>query len=235
MRVIDRHAERTGRKVMFAFNLTGEIDEMRRRHDLVGEPRRHVRDGEPEFGRGGGNDRARPPRSLAHSCAQERLGLFVAPPRARLVLCGLAENLAPRRRRSHARQRALPTSFGIRRKRDRIGASLSHADVRAKTVHRDAGLLLRPRPGRRRDLSALGSIDLIFAAGGGIMAHPGGPADGVASLREGLEAAVSGIPLDTMLATMLRSPRRSRPTLERGTKVPAGLLRRRFHRLDRRA
>ena len=35
MRVIDRHAERSGRKVMFAFNLTGEIDEMRRRHDLV--------------------------------------------------------------------------------------------------------------------------------------------------------------------------------------------------------
>jgi ribulose-bisphosphate carboxylase large chain len=35
MRVIDRYAERNGRKVMFAFNLTGEIDEMRRRHDLV--------------------------------------------------------------------------------------------------------------------------------------------------------------------------------------------------------
>jgi ribulose-bisphosphate carboxylase large chain len=35
MRVIDRYAERNGRKVMFAFNLTGEIDEMRRRRDLV--------------------------------------------------------------------------------------------------------------------------------------------------------------------------------------------------------
>ena len=35
MAVIDRHADRTGRKVMFAFNVTGEIDEMRRRHDLV--------------------------------------------------------------------------------------------------------------------------------------------------------------------------------------------------------
>ena len=34
---VDRttHADRTGKKVMFAFNLTGEIDEMRRRHDLV--------------------------------------------------------------------------------------------------------------------------------------------------------------------------------------------------------
>lgn len=35
MRVINNHAERTGRKVMFAFNLTGEIDQMRRRHDVL--------------------------------------------------------------------------------------------------------------------------------------------------------------------------------------------------------
>jgi ribulose-bisphosphate carboxylase large chain len=34
-RVIRDHAERTGKRVMFAFNLTGEVDEMRRRHDLV--------------------------------------------------------------------------------------------------------------------------------------------------------------------------------------------------------
>ena len=35
MAVIERHAERTGKKVMYAFNVTGELDEMRRRHDLV--------------------------------------------------------------------------------------------------------------------------------------------------------------------------------------------------------
>ena len=28
MAAINRHAERSGRKVMFAFNLTGELDEM---------------------------------------------------------------------------------------------------------------------------------------------------------------------------------------------------------------
>ena len=27
--------DRTGKKVMFAFNLTGDLDQMRRRHDLV--------------------------------------------------------------------------------------------------------------------------------------------------------------------------------------------------------
>ena len=35
MDVINRHAERSGKKVMYAFNLTGELDEMKRRHDLV--------------------------------------------------------------------------------------------------------------------------------------------------------------------------------------------------------
>jgi len=35
MRVINDHADRTGKKVMYAFNLTGELEQMRRRHDLV--------------------------------------------------------------------------------------------------------------------------------------------------------------------------------------------------------
>ena len=35
MNVINRHADRSGKKVMYAFNLTGELDEMKRRHDLV--------------------------------------------------------------------------------------------------------------------------------------------------------------------------------------------------------
>ena len=41
--------------------------------------------------------------------------------------------------------------------------------------------------------AATGSIDLIYAAGGGIMAHPDGPAGGVASLREAWNAALGGI------------------------------------------
>jgi ribulose-bisphosphate carboxylase large chain len=43
--------------------------------------------------------------------------------------------------------------------------------------------------------AALGSTDLIFAAGGGIMAHPDGPAAGVTALREAWEAAIAGVPL----------------------------------------
>lgn len=35
MRVINRHADKTGKKVMFAFNISDEIDAMRRHHDTV--------------------------------------------------------------------------------------------------------------------------------------------------------------------------------------------------------
>src|SRR6185369_2853862 len=41
----------------------------------------------------------------------------------------------------------------------------------------------------------LGSTDLIVTAGGGIMAHPDGPAAGVAAMREAWDATVAGIPL----------------------------------------
>jgi ribulose-bisphosphate carboxylase large chain len=42
---------------------------------------------------------------------------------------------------------------------------------------------------------SLGSVDLMYLAGGGIMAHPGGAAAGVASLIQAWQAAVAGVPL----------------------------------------
>jgi ribulose-bisphosphate carboxylase large chain len=43
---------------------------------------------------------------------------------------------------------------------------------------------------------ALNSVDLIYLAGGGSLAHPGGPTAGVVSLREAWDAALQGVPLD---------------------------------------
>ena len=47
---------------------------------------------------------------------------------------------------------------------------------------------------------ALGSTDLLFACGGGIMAHPAGIAAGVRGLQQAWEAAVQGIPLEDYAA-----------------------------------
>ena len=43
--------------------------------------------------------------------------------------------------------------------------------------------------------AAVGTTDLIFAAGGGIFGHPGGVAAGVTALRQAWQAAVDGVPL----------------------------------------
>jgi ribulose-bisphosphate carboxylase large chain len=42
---------------------------------------------------------------------------------------------------------------------------------------------------------AVGSADLMFLAGGGIIGHPEGPAAGVESIRVAWEAAIAGIPV----------------------------------------
>src|SRR5579884_4184943 len=41
------------------------------------------------------------------------------------------------------------------------------------------------------------TIDLLYLAGGGIMAHPGGPAAGLQAIHQAWEAALSGVPLET--------------------------------------
>jgi ribulose-bisphosphate carboxylase large chain len=48
---------------------------------------------------------------------------------------------------------------------------------------------------------ALGSVDLIYACGGGILGHPMGIAAGVRSLQQAWEAAEQNIPLATYAAT----------------------------------
>ena len=40
-----------------------------------------------------------------------------------------------------------------------------------------------------------GTVDVMYLAGGGILAHPSGPADGLRAIQEAWEAAVSGVSL----------------------------------------
>jgi ribulose-bisphosphate carboxylase large chain len=40
------------------------------------------------------------------------------------------------------------------------------------------------------------TIDLLYMAGGGIMAHPGGPAAGVLALQQAWEGAVNGLSIE---------------------------------------
>jgi ribulose 1,5-bisphosphate carboxylase large subunit-like protein len=46
-----------------------------------------------------------------------------------------------------------------------------------------------------------GTLDLMYVAGGGIMAHPGGPAAGLRGIQQAWEAAAQGIPLEAYAET----------------------------------
>jgi ribulose-bisphosphate carboxylase large chain len=201
-RVIDRHAERGGQKVMFAFNLTGEIDEMRRRHDLV--------------------------ESLGGTCVMASLNSVGV---AGMIALGRHARLAVHAHRNGwgylSRHPALGWSYVAWQKIWRLaGADHMHVNGLANkfsesddSVTVSARACLTPmfeskpcavmpvfssgQSARQAagTLAALGSTDLIFAAGGGIMAHPGGPAEGVRALREAFDAAMAGVPAERYAST----------------------------------
>ena len=194
MRAIERSAQRRGRKAMYAFNLTGEIDEMRRRHDLV--------------------------ESLGGTCVMASLNSVGL---AGMIALGRHSRLPIHAHRNGwgylSRHPALGWSYVAWQKFWRLaGADHMHVNGLAnkfsesdESVIRSARACLTPlfadKPclampvfssGQSAKqaagtLAALGSTDLIFAAGGGIMAHPGGPAEGVRALKEAWEAAMAGV------------------------------------------
>jgi ribulose-bisphosphate carboxylase large chain len=202
MHVIDRHAQCNGRKVMFAFNLTGEIDEMRRRHDLV--------------------------ESLGGTCVMASLNSIGI---VGMIALGRHACLAVHAHRNGwgylSRHPALGWSYVAWQKIWRL-AGVDHMHVNGlankfsesdESVIASARACLTPmfdakpctvmpvfssgQSARQAagTLAALGSTDLIFAAGGGIMAHPGGPAEGVRALREAFDAAMAGVPVERYAST----------------------------------
>jgi ribulose-bisphosphate carboxylase large chain len=199
MNVINHQADRTGKRVMYAFNVTGEIDEMLRRHDAVAAA--------------GGT---------AVMVSMNSIGLpaMVALRRhATLAIHGHRNGWG-----MYGRSPAIGMSYIAYQKFWRLaGVDHMHVNgIRNKFCEDDASVVASARecltpmftvPGRGCEImpvfssgqtaaqapdtfKALNSVDLIYACGGGLVAHPGGIAAGVASLRQAWEAAVAGIALD---------------------------------------
>ena len=197
MAVVNDHADRTGRKVMYAFNLTGEVDEMARRHDVV------VRAGGTcvmvslnSVGLSGFTALRRIASLPIHAhrngwgalSRHPALG-FSYPAWAKLWRIAGAD---------HLHVNGLANKFSeddesvIASARDCLTPIWNDRPCLAMPVF-SSGQGVAQVPGT---LAALGSTDLIYAAGGGIMAHPDGPAAGVESLRAAWDAAMEGVPLD---------------------------------------
>ena len=196
MAVINAHADRTGRKVMFAFNLTGELDQMRRRHDLV--------------------------LSLGGTCVMASLNSVGLVGMVELVRHSQLPIHAHRNGWGYlSRDPLLGWSYIAWQKLWRI-AGVDHMHVNGlqnKFSESDESVLASAREcltplsvgkpcivlpvfssGQTAlqipdTIDALKCNDLIYAAGGGILGHPDGVRAGVESLREAFEAADRGITL----------------------------------------
>jgi ribulose-bisphosphate carboxylase large chain len=200
MRVLKDVEQRAGKLVMYAANLTGEIDQMLRRHDhLVAQ---------------GGT-------CLMVSMNSIGLPAMVDLRRhSALVIHGHRNGWG-----MLGRSPAIGMSFVAYQKLWRV-AGIDHTHVnglRNKFCETDDSVIASaracltpmfppPSPGCEvmpvfssgqsarqapDTFKALGSTDLIYAAGGGIMGHPAGPAAGVRSLQQAWAAAVEGTPLTT--------------------------------------
>jgi ribulose-bisphosphate carboxylase large chain len=204
LRVVREHAERTGKMTMYAANITGDLDQMLARHDHV-------------LAQGG-------------TCIMTSLNSIGLPAmkvlRAHSQLCihGHRNGWG-----IYGRSPAIGMSFIAYQKLWRL-AGIDHTHVNGlknkfcepdESVIQSARACLTPMfpapyagceimpvfsSGQSAHQAAdtyreLGSTDLIFAAGGGILAHPFGPAAGVRSLQQAWEAAVEGIPVAEFAAS----------------------------------
>ena len=198
MEVINRHADKSGRKVMFAFNVSGEIDEMQRRHDLVAK--------------------------LGGTCVMASINAVGL---AGMIALGRHTSLPIHAHRngwgSLSRHPALGWSYVAWQKFWRLAGAdhlhvnglankfcesddsvidsaracitplFEHQPCISMPVFSSGQSVLQPPDTWRR----FGSSDLIYAAGGGIMAHPDGVAAGVSSLREAWDASLAGVTLSS--------------------------------------
>lgn len=198
LRVLNEYADRTARRPMYAANITGEIDQMLRRHDAV-------------VAAGG--------TCVMVSVNSIGLAAMTALRRHTQVAIHGHRNGWGMLGRSHA----TGMSFIAFQKFWRL-AGIDHIHVnglRNKFCEDDASVIasarecltpMFPAPHKGCEIMpvfssgqsarqvpdtyrALGCMDLIYACGGGILAHPGGPAAGVQSLHQAWEAAAGGVPL----------------------------------------
>ena len=196
MREVKAAAQRHGRQAMVAFNLTGEVDEMRRRHDLVlAEGGTCVMVSLNSVGLTGLLALRRHAQLPIHAhrngwgylSRSPALGWDYAPWQALWRLAG-ADHLHVN---GLANKFSEPDDSVLAAARAVLQPLDTQHPMVAMPVFSSGQTGLQAAP----TFAALGTTDLIHAAGGGILGHPGGIAAGVAAMRQAWDAAVAGVPI----------------------------------------
>jgi ribulose-bisphosphate carboxylase large chain len=198
MNAVNRHADKTGKKVMVAFNISGDLDHMLRSHDLIVESggtcvmvnmiqvgltaimrlREHAQVPIHGHRNGWGMFNRHPLLGMEYTAFQK---FFRVAGVDHLHVNGL-------------RNKFCETDESV----------ITAAQASLTPLWADTPKLAMPVfssgqwAGQAPDTyAALGTTDLMYLAGGGIMAHPDGPAAGVRSLRQAWDAALAGVDLIT--------------------------------------
>src|SRR6186713_1915379 len=196
MKVIDAHADKTGRKVMYAFNISGEVDEMLQRYEKIANS--------------GG---------MCAMVSINSVGLS-----ATKKICDQRQLVIHAHRNGWGmltRHPLLGIDFKAYQKLWRIaGVDQLHVNgIQNKFWESDDSVVnsmeacLTKMYDHKTVLPVVSSgqwggqafetykrtntTDLLYMAGGGIMAHPLGPAAGVKALQQAWEAAVEGLTLES--------------------------------------
>jgi len=195
MKVIHELADQTGRKIMYAFNISDQLDRMLEHHDKV--------------------------LSAGGSCVMVSLnsvgfaGVEFLRRRCSLPIHGHRNGWG-----IYYRHPALGMEFTAYQKLWRL-AGVDHLHVNGlknkfcesdESVVRSIKACLSPLFRGYQVMPVVSSgqwggqapetfcqtktLDLMYLAGGGILAHPSGPAAGVTAIRQAWEAAEKGIPLE---------------------------------------
>ena len=197
MRVVNEHADRTGKKVMVAFNVTGDLDQMKRRHDLVLEQGGTcVMAVLNSIGLVGLTELRKHSQLPIHAHRAgwgyltrcEALGWDYAPWQMLWRLAG-ADHLHVNGLRNKFSE---PDDSVIAAARAVLSPVMQEAPMHAMPVFSSGQTGLQAAD----TYAAIGCADLIHTAGGGIFGHPKGVAAGVEALRESWVAAMEGVPIE---------------------------------------
>ncbi len=194
MEIINRSAEKTGKKAMFAFNISGDVDDMLRRHDYVLQK--------------GGTCVMVSLNWIGISALTKLRNHSKLPIHAHRNGWGLMY-----------RSPAIGIDFTAYQKIWRLaGADHLHTNgLRNKFCEADSSVINSIKACQKTEhghnvmpvvssgqwagqavdtFKAIGNLDLMYVCGGGIVAHPSGIAAGVMSIRQAWEAAMNGESLE---------------------------------------
>ena len=200
MAVINEVAEETGRKLMYAFNISDQLDAMLRHHDTVLDA--------------GGTCVMVSLNSVGH------VGVEHLRRHCQLPIHGHRNGWG-----MFYRSPAIGMDFTAYQKLWRL-AGIDHLHVNGlqnKFCESDESVIRSIKACREPLLGGFplmpvissgqwggqapetwrqtGTLDLMYLAGGGIIGHPGGPKAGVSAIRQAWEAAANGIDLETHAET----------------------------------